>query len=149
MRCNMKYGYIKENKIIYVGRIDGDNWYGRIEYDENDNPLTASQMIAKHELKPIITSPSFNGRFTDYDFIEQDGKIVLGGFTDETKQRQEAAELDQIRKRRETECFSIINRGELWFENLSEAQVLELRVWYTAWLNAPETKTIPPKPEWL
>lgn len=54
-----------------------------------------------------------------------------------------------IRKRREKECFPIINRGSLWYEKLSEEQDAELREWYQAWLDAPATLVIPDRPLWL
>lgn len=56
---------------------------------------------------------------------------------------------NQIRERRERECFAIVNRGELWYETLTEEQKAELDAWYQAWLDAPETLVIPEKPEWV
>ena len=58
-------------------------------------------------------------------------------------------QLQRIRSRRESECFSIINRGELWYKHLTEEQIEELDTWYQSWLDAPETLIIPEKPEWL
>lgn len=55
----------------------------------------------------------------------------------------------EYRLRREKECFSVINRGQLWYEGVSIAQLLELRQWYQAWLNATETMVVPEKPTWL
>lgn len=73
--------------------------------------------------------------------------------TDEYKAKADAfkarSELNALRHRRETECFSVINRGALWYERLSEAQKTELEQWYEAWLNVTETKTVPEKPIWL
>lgn len=57
--------------------------------------------------------------------------------------------LENLRNQREIECFTIINRGELWYESLNETQKKELREWYNAWLDITETKIIPNKPEWL
>jgi len=54
-----------------------------------------------------------------------------------------------IRTKRFQECFSIINRGAFWYDQLSKEQKAELRVWYQAWLDAPSTKIIPEKPAWL
>lgn len=55
-----------------------------------------------------------------------------------------------IRKRREIECFSVIdNRSPLWYKHLSEERINELDAWYEAWLVATETKIIPEKPYWL
>lgn len=67
-------------------------------------------------------------------------------------------ELEHIRNLRQ-ECFAIINRGELWYNKLTEEQKTELSAWYEAWLNVPQvyeqTKPtnietiIPTKPSWL
>lgn len=62
---------------------------------------------------------------------------------------QEEAVLADLRSRRETECFSVINRGQLWYEGVSLTQLLELREWYKAWLNVTETRVVPERPTWL
>ena len=56
---------------------------------------------------------------------------------------------NSLRLRREEECFSIINRGKLWYDNLTEEQIAELDVWYNEWLNVTITLEVPEKPEWL
>lgn len=56
---------------------------------------------------------------------------------------------DDLRRRREDECFSYINRGSLWYDTLTEEQRTEFQAWYTAWLNVTETLTVPSKPVWL
>ena len=56
---------------------------------------------------------------------------------------------DDLRKRRETECFSYINRGQLWYDRLSDEQKSELQVWYADWLKVTDTLTAPKKPSWL
>ena len=56
---------------------------------------------------------------------------------------------DDLRKRRETECFSYINRGQLWYARLTEEQKAEMQAWYAAWLKVTETLTVPEKPSWL
>ena len=62
---------------------------------------------------------------------------------------QTEAKKAEFRLRRETECFSVVNRGQLWYEGISIAQMLELRQWYKAWLNVTETMVVPEKPTWL
>ena len=57
--------------------------------------------------------------------------------------------LFELRKRREVECFSVINRGKLWYNCLNDEQLAQLNDWYFAWLNVTETKTIPKRPNWL
>ena len=57
--------------------------------------------------------------------------------------------INNLRSKRETECFPIINRGQLWYDTLSEQQKAELKEWYIAWLNVTDTLIIPNKPNWL
>ena len=61
----------------------------------------------------------------------------------------EESEKDILRQRRQTECFSFVNRGQLWYTTLSIAQIAELTAWYTAWLKVTETKVVPERPAWL
>lgn len=58
-------------------------------------------------------------------------------------------EKDNIRVNRNTQCFSIINRGPIWYNLLTEDQIKEINEWYLAWLNAPDTGIIPERPSWL
>ena len=57
--------------------------------------------------------------------------------------------VNNIRDRRKSECFPIINRGRLWYSHLTIEQYNELNDWYHAWLDAPETLVIPPIPSWI
>ena len=54
-----------------------------------------------------------------------------------------------LRKQRKDECFSIINRGKLWYDTLSYEQLAELKSWYFKWLDVTDTLVIPAKPTWL
>lgn len=64
-------------------------------------------------------------------------------------QRKNKQELTMLRNLRNDECFSIINRGKLWYDTLTEQQIVELNAWYKAWLDVTKTKEIPVKPSWL
>ena len=77
----------------------------------------------------------------------QDGKPLFDEEQDTAL--AEEAEKETLRQRRQTECFSFVNRGQLWYATLSIKQLAELTTWYTSWLKVTETKTIPEKPEWL
>lgn len=65
--------------------------------------------------------------------------------------------LENLRSRREFECFPIINRGQLWYNTLTENQIAELNEWYNNWLDVTnETNKdkngeyiIPQKPIWI
>jgi hypothetical protein len=88
------------------------------------------------------------------DFVENcrfyrlvDGKIILDT---ERRDAQIAAEqANEIRARREAECFAIINRGALWYDRLTPEQTAELDEWYQSWLDAPATGLVPEPLEWL
>ena len=82
-----------------------------------------------------------------YAFRLHDGKLVYSQSEYETHVAEEQKE--EYRRRRETECFSVINRGQLWYEGISITQLLELRQWYKAWLHVTETMVVPEKPAWL
>lgn len=56
---------------------------------------------------------------------------------------------DELRQRHETECFSYVNRGQPWYDRLSDEQKSELAAWYGDWLKVTETLTAPEKPSWL
>lgn len=82
-----------------------------------------------------------------YAFQLSDGKLIYNSAAYESHVLEETKA--EYRRRRETECFSIINRGQLWYEGVTLTQLIELRQWYKAWLNVTETMVIPEKPEWL
>ena len=74
-----------------------------------------------------------------------DGKLV---YNDEYEKEDLA---DAIRIRRNRECFSIINRGQIWYTRTVNTveKLKELTEWYVAWLDAPSTLVVPEKPNWL
>ena len=90
----------------------------------------------------------------DYD-VGFDGKIysVTEMQSEPYIQRKSEFEklktLASIRSQREAECFQVINRGALWYDNLTVEQKAELAVWYQAWLDAPQTGIIPDLPSWV
>lgn len=57
--------------------------------------------------------------------------------------------LYELRKRRELECFPIVNRGFLWYERLSQEQLSELEDWYQKWLDVTITGEVPMAPTWI
>jgi hypothetical protein len=57
--------------------------------------------------------------------------------------------INDFRNRRNQECFTIVNRGKLWYDNLTQEQLEELNKWYTEWLNVTDTLEEPVKPSWL
>ena len=120
---------IDENKYL-TGFYSGPGWIIEDGIEIEDSNLEAE---------------FFNNTFSDYQYI--DGKIIK----DEAKSIITKTEqfIEELRGRRKTECFPIINRGDLWYSRLTEEQLNELNIWYDAWLNVTETLVVPEKPNWL
>ena len=97
------------------------------------------------EYDPPDDFDSFFDRFDVFKVVN--GKLVLDAEKAETDRK--ALELATLRERRETECFSVINRGWIWYSCLTLTQWRELRTWYLAWLNVTNTLTVPDRPSWL
>lgn len=87
----------------------------------------------------------FEDNFTSYRV--RDGTVSFD--EERLKAIAEETALEDYRKRRETECFSVVNRGTLWYEELTQKQKAELKKWYRAWLDGTATLTVPEKPAWL
>ena len=88
---------------------------------------------------------SFIDTFRAYKY--EDGNLLL----DEQKLQSvnDARISDELRFKREKACFSVINRGELWYSRLTADQKKELDAWYQAWLDVTDTKVLPDIPMWL
>lgn len=55
-----------------------------------------------------------------------------------------------IRKRRQEECYDVLAQiNPLWYAELTEEQLNELKEWRNKWKDAPSTNVIPEKPSWL
>ena len=63
--------------------------------------------------------------------------------------KQHATMEDNLRGMRIVECFSVINRGQLWYDSLSEKELIDLDDWYGKWLSVTQTLEVPEKPSWL
>lgn len=112
--------YTLENKRISVN----------ISPSDNDLNLT------DEEYRNLMNN---GGYLYDYELVN--GKLV-------SALNQELF-MQHLRDKREFECFMFINRGQLWYDTLTEEQRKELDNWYKKWLNVTETKIIPTKPSWL
>lgn len=62
----------------------------------------------------------YNGGLFFYEYTQTDEyKAKAAAFADQV-------EVETLRQRRAEECFSVINRGALWFDRLTEEQKAEL-----------------------
>ena len=88
---------------------------------------------------------TFLDRFSGFKL--DDGRLVFDKAKDDEDRLEE--QRSDLRLRRETECFSYINRGYMWYSALTLLQWIELKRWYLAWLRVTETLTPPDKPSWI
>lgn len=102
-------------------------------------------LVGGIEVSPPGDLDHFESHYGAY--LLKDGSLSFND--DQESELEKGAQLDEIRTRRETECFPVINRGQLWYEGLTEEQKTELKAWYQAWLDATDTLAIPEKPGWL
>lgn len=108
---------------------------------ENDIVLCDQNTIDKFNLSVVkeITEEEYAQNDNTYYVVNDE--VHLG--------KSEEEKLKELRLERESECFSIINRGQLWYDNLTLQQREELKTWYEQWLDVTETRVMPTKPEWL
>lgn len=85
--------------------------------------------------------------FSARPLMYEDGHIVIDA-EEEAKDGYKALKMN-LRKRRETECFTYINRGSVWYTRLTEEQYDELNLWYQRWLEVTDTLEVPERPTWL
>lgn len=102
--------------------------------------------------KATLRQPPYNFSFVQVDkedFVSSDFNDDLSFSLEKYNARKNAEKLERLRIQRATECFPIVNRGQLWYEMLTDAQKSELSAWYNAWLDVTETLVVPTKPSWL
>lgn len=94
--------------------------------------------------------------FEEIDYPKIDGlKLKSDGslYFDEERyiNRQLQILKEDLRNDREIECFSIVNRGEIWYKNYvnTPERELEFNAWYQDWLDVTETLEKPIKPLWI
>lgn len=111
-------------------KINNDGFVGSIYIKDATIEIEVEDSVYE-----IIKYTPFNGAWKYVD-----GEFVLVSFLDN----------DNVKQRRQRECFSIIdNRSQMWYNHLTAERRQELEEWYQAWLDVTETKVIPAKPEWL
>jgi hypothetical protein len=126
-------GYIKEDTIeVHYPEVKGVEEKGHYEtireYPNGGKDVEWVIDVAGVEYKP--------------DRYEEEQIYVYITYEGEEKK-------EMLRNIREIECFSIINRGKLWYDTLTPEQISELNEWYRAWLEVTETLVEPKKPEWI
>lgn len=121
--------YIPESSSIkLVYDIDTNQWY-TLHYDCVIDRVTPKSLMVYYDTFVI-----YDLRFFDI-LCRPDSN-----YTDD-----EVLELkrNHIRERRRNECFTVINRGRLWYDSLPSKMYTKLNKWYQMWLDAPSTLIVP------
>ena len=119
----------------------------KVTFDENGF-VSGWCMVGDNGGEEYDPPEDFDGFLDRFDVFKLvDGKLVRDVEKEEADRLE--TELAALRERRETECFSVVNRGWIWYSSLTLAQWRELRTWYLAWLNVTVTKNIPERPSWI
>ena len=105
-------------------------------------------IVYNKEKTKILSEDEYTNRkgYLDYDELNGERVIVYYPFDENQLLEQK---LEALRSKREVECFTIVNRGQLWYNSLTDEQINELNTWYQAWLDVTETLKEPEKPEWI
>lgn len=116
----------------------------------NENRYVESFAIVGNLVDSIeVPEPSdmehFAAHFEAYGLA--DGELVFSDTHEHALDH--AKQVAEIKERREKECFPVINRGQLWYDRLTEEQHEKLKVWYQAWLDAPGNLHIPEPLDWV
>lgn len=118
-------------------------WQGNQQYDVNQ-----IKEPREYTKKPIKETDPETGEEV---IVGEEDVLVEREYDDyvEIVKRSNEQIVDDLRRQREYECFPYINRGNLWYDTLTQEQKIEFMSWYQAWLNVTETLVAPIKPEWL
>lgn len=134
---DLSLGYLQDD-TLFIAHHDAVEALEEIaHYDKKSLPNGAISYMRVVDRKGVSACEAYDEYEDIYVFIPYTAAELV------------ARQQGELRKRREAECFPIINRGILWYEKLTTEQKTELSVWYEAWLNAPQTLSAPETPSWL
>ena len=126
-------GYLVEDKIVIATIPAEEEIQEQFHYDYKEYPNGGRDRIK------VVDVPYKPAKTESYEYEDIQVYCLY----------TEKELLEVFRTKREEECFLIINRGQLWYNTLTEEQLAELQTWYKDWLDVTETKVIPQKPSWI
>lgn len=134
---DLKKGYLKDDTIVIhyneIQEVKEQGHYQTIkEYPNGGKDVSWIIDIPRVEYQPAR------------DEIE---KIKV--YIPYTAEQLNSLKIQELRQKREIECFSIINRGKLWYKSLNIEQLNSLNDWYKKWLDVTITLIVPTKPTWI
>lgn len=133
---DLEKGYLKtDTKVIHREAVAAQKAVYNLREEKLPN---GSTQVWKELVMPAIEAQEARDETIEI-------KVYVPYTNEELKERQ----IFKLRHQRKNECFPIINRGQLWYNKLTEIEKVELKEWYEAWLNVTETFIIPDKPNWI
>jgi len=126
--------YIQVDVEGYITAVAQEAYDGHMETN-----LTMNDFMEKYG----------NENVTDGSHKYINGEILSDGGTERSRAIYNENLKAELRSRRSYECYPIVNRGQVWYDNLTPDQKLELSRWYEDWLNVTATLEVPAKPVWL
>lgn len=118
---------------------------GKIYLDKNNSMYyeTLNMSEPPYNYSKII----INDQYADCEPTDFNSNLTFN--SDKYNERKKLEKIETLRRRRASECFPIINRGQLWYNTLTDSQKTELENWYNSWLDVTETLKTPTKPNWI
>ena len=74
---------------------------------------------------------------------------AYSNFSFRDKLQDETDLLYNLRKLRHFTCFPVVDRGTLWYNDLTDEQYKELKHWRQLWLDVTDTYVVPVSPSWI
>jgi len=112
----MKYGLIKDNIAYIIGELNNGVWSGNIYYNADKTRKTGEQIVSDLQLKEVIIPSDFSGNSTQYNFIEQDGKIIIADMKADVQadlqKRTDLSRIAYLKKQLSNSDYKVIKCSE-------------------------------------
>lgn len=116
-----------------------------MKYWENGFYINQNETNTRKEIEDLDYKSLLEKQSQGFEIFTDDD-----GFPNfRTKIYTDEEQLEYLRLKRNEECFSVVNRGTVWYDTLSQEQLENLKNWYTDWLNITETKVVPVMPDFI
>lgn len=107
--------------------------------------LNENKIKAQKELDEKLKH--FNDNY--YDYKQTTNGLVYDESHNGLDKLKHKLKLHNLRENRSKKCFNVLDRGQVWYNTLTDEQRQELQEWYQAWLDVTDTLVEPETPEWL
>lgn len=110
---------------------------------------------ATNRILHASTDPIEGGQYSEIPIVVGfDGEMVFQSeletkaYASKKAAWEEEQSKEELRERRESECFRIVDRAA-WFYSLSDERKAEILAWRQAWCDVTDSMEVPQVPVWL